>query len=356
MIAVIRTVIYVIVVGVCLLGHPLWAQGNSSAAGGQGGLHSIRGKIYLPNGRSLENSIKIELQSSTHSSRSVYTDSNGSFSFTGVMPGSYSVVVDAGENFEIIRESFLIDAQIQTRNIRIQPGPKTINVPIYLRQKQNAALKNEVIDGRLASYPKTAITRYERARGLLSEGKTEEALIEFRAALAIYPQFASARVEVGKIYLRAGKLDDAISEFGLAIAIDKSDFDAQLNLGIALLNRNDLVEAEKQFEQAVSLNQSAITPHFYMGLVFVQRHDLDNALSKFEQARSLAGTNEFPLIHRYLGGIYWQKGSAVTGEKERRELFKQAIDELEKYVKLLPGANDAKKIRATIADLRTKMG
>ncbi|MEO7539488.1 MAG: hypothetical protein ABIV21_05645, partial [Pyrinomonadaceae bacterium] len=81
-----------------------------------------------------------------------------------------------------------------------------------------------------------------------------------------------------------------------------------------------------------------------------------NAQRKFEMARELTGANDFPLIHKYLGGIYWQKGAATSADKDRRELFQRAVDELEKYVKLLPAATDAQKIRATIAELRTKMG
>ena len=66
--------------------------GNST---GNGGINAIRGRIYLPNGRTLETSIKVELQSNTHPAESDYTDSSGSFAFTGLDPGSYTIVVNA---------------------------------------------------------------------------------------------------------------------------------------------------------------------------------------------------------------------------------------------------------------------
>src|SRR5687767_14724850 len=78
------------------------------------GIHSIRGKIYLPNGRALETTVKIELLSSTHPTVIDYTDSSGAFAFLGLEAGSYTVVVDAGEQFEVARESFLIDKEVQT--------------------------------------------------------------------------------------------------------------------------------------------------------------------------------------------------------------------------------------------------
>ena len=46
--------------------------------------------------------------------------------------------------------------------------------------------------------------------------------------------------------------------------------------------------------------------------------------------------------NKYLGGIYW-----------RNKKYREAADELEKYVKLEPKAPDAGKIRGTIKTLRT---
>jgi Flp pilus assembly protein TadD len=165
-----------------------------------------------------------------------------------------------------------------------------------------------------------------------------------------------AHAELGKIYIRARKLDEAVSSFRAAMAIEPADFESHLNCGYALLNKRSLDEATREFDQAAALNQAAVSPHYYLGLVFLEKKDLDGAQKKFEFARDLTGANAFPQIHRYLGGIYWKKGTAETADKQRRELFKQAADELEKYVKLLPTANDAKRIQQTITELRTKMG
>ena len=321
-----------------------------------GGIHSIRGKIYLPNGRALETTIKIELQSNAHPTKTVYTDSAGSFAFLALEAGSYTVVVDAGDAFEVARESFLIDKEVQNRTFRINPIAKNMNAPIYLRAKQNDPLRNEVINAKFASFPKAATERYQLAIELVRAGKDEEAAEEFRAALREYPRFAAAHSELGKIYIRSGKYDLAVESFRSAISLEPADFDAHLNCGIALLNKRSLEDAQTEFDRASVINQSAVTPHFYLGLVYVQKRDLDKAQKKFEFARELTGATEFPLIHKYLGGIYWQKGSTVTGDQERRHLYRQAVDELEKYVKLLPTASDAKKIRQTITELRTKMG
>jgi regulator of sirC expression with transglutaminase-like and TPR domain len=62
-----------------------------------------------------------------------------------------------------------------------------------------------------------------------------------------------------------------------------------------------------------------------------------------ETAKQLKGDKEFPLVHRYLGGIYWKK-----------KQYRMAADELETYVKLLPNAKDADQTRKTILELRSR--
>jgi tetratricopeptide (TPR) repeat protein len=323
-----------------------------------GGIHSIKGKIYLPNGRTLETTLRIELQSNAHPTKIVYTDSRGSFAFIGLDAGSYTVVVDAGDAFEVARETFFIDKEVQTSTFRITPIAKIMSAPIYLRPKykQNDPLLNEVVNAKLASFPKSAVERYDRGLELAGDVKYDEARKEFRAALAIYPSFALAHIALGKIDIAQGKLDHAVASFKSALAIEPQSFDAHLYSGIALLNKRDMAGAEPEFMQAHAIDQNAVTPNYYLGIISLTKNDLDGAQKKFELARERAGTNGFPLLHRYLGGIYWKKGEATTTEAERKGLFRRAVEELEIYVKLSPTANDAKKIKSTINDLKAKVG
>ena len=142
--AALRCVLFFLVMSCIACSHIAFGQGSSNNTG-NGGIHTIRGRIYLPNGRTLERTIKIELQSSTQPTQSVYTDNNGAFAFTGLNPGSYTVVVDAGESFDIAREYFLIDKEIQS-SVRFAPIPKILTSPIYLRPKPIQILRNDIHD------------------------------------------------------------------------------------------------------------------------------------------------------------------------------------------------------------------
>ena len=319
-----------------------YAQSRSNSTG-TGGVNQIRGRIFLPNGKTLENPVLVELQSTSFGTLGVETDRNGSFSFSGLNPGSYTVVVNAGESFEIAREYFTIDPEVQTSTIRVLPSPKTFTVPIYLEAKRGEIQKTGVINAKWSSVPRSAIDRYQRGLELIKENKAIEAAMEFRKAIELYRPFAPAHTALGKIQLMSGKLDDATESFRSALRYDPSDFDAHLSLGIALLNLKKFNDAEPELVTAASLNRSAVTPHYYLGIVFVMKNDLDIARKAFETAKELKGGQSLPSLHKYLGRIYVAK-----------HMKKEAIEELETYVKLAPKAPDVEKILKDISDLKGK--
>lgn len=310
---------------------------------GTGGMHTIQGRVYLPNGRTPDTSIDVKLESPNHPARSIMTDRNGGFSFRSLAPGNYVIVVEAGENYLIAKEYFLIEPEVQGPVVRIQPIPKTFTVPVYLQFKPNSPLKNEVVNVKYADVPKNALKVCQKGLEYSREGKIEEAIKAFQQSIALYPQFSVPHTELGKIYLKKGLIDEAIAELNLAIKYDPRDFDAKLNYGMALMSKKDIGNAEKEFRAAAELDKNAVTPHFYLGFLYMQSNNLEGAQKEMEMAKSLKGDKDLPKVHYYLGGIYW-----------RQKQYKLAAEELEKYVQLVPNAQDADQTRKTIIDLRNR--
>jgi uncharacterized protein HemY len=83
--------------------------------------------------------------------------------------------------------------------------------------------------------------------------------------------------------------------------------------------------------------------HYYLGLALMGQQEFEGAQSEFESAIKTSG-DKLALAHKYLGGIYW-----------RNKKYREAADELEKYLKLEPKVADAEKIRSTIEELRHKI-
>src|SRR5215203_549875 len=283
-----RAVLFISAFFVMLSGVELVAQSRTNQSG-TGGIHQIRGKVYLPSGKSFDTPIEVELQA-TFTSLKVFTDRGGSFVFENLSPGSYTVVVNAGDPFEPSREYFTIDPEVPAPRggiALIQPTPKVVTIPIYLQFKRGVVLRNEVINAKWSTIPKETLEHFKRGVELAQDKKMVEAEAELRKAIELSPKFAPAYTELGRLQLAGGKLDEAVESCKSAIRNDDADFDAHLNLGIAYLNLKKYNDAEPELVTAAYLNRTAVTPHYYLGVVFVMRNDLDVAQKAFETAREL---------------------------------------------------------------------
>src|SRR6266852_6172414 len=92
---------------------PLLSASAQSGGGvdqtGTGGQNTIQGRIYFPSGRRSDARVMVKLQSHNSGELSVLSDANGSFSFRGLAPGSYTVVIDGGEDYETVTEAVYIE-------------------------------------------------------------------------------------------------------------------------------------------------------------------------------------------------------------------------------------------------------
>ncbi len=344
------SLVVVLVLSFCIISAPKIKAQSSSNDLGNGGRHTIHGRLYAPNGRRSQFSgLKIRLTTSSAGDIFVITDETGTFTFKNVNAGSYLIVVEGGGVFEDANESVYIDdpgsssirSPIRTRGV-----PRYVNVQIYLRMAAGAANQTTspgILNVKWASVPKAAIEHYERGLRLVRDGNDLGAGAEFGRAVEIWPSFAPAHTQLGRIAQRAGDLAGSITHLKTAIRYDDADFDAHLNLGIAMLNLKKYDLAEPELVKAAYLDETAVTPHYYLGILFVVKNDLDIAQKAFEKAKELKGGRSLPAIHKYLGRIYM-----------RKDMGKEAVHELETYLKLAPKAQDAEKVKKDISDMKAK--
>ena len=297
---------------------------NRGDTSGSGGHSSIEGHIISPTGKLPETRIRITLDSVNSGQRVTFANDDGSFNFNGLEGGSYTLVIDAGKEFEIAREGVFIEA-----------GKPMSNVPVYLRMKPET-------NPALAGVPKAAVDLFLKALDAEQKRDSEKAMTLLGEAIAQHPNFGLAHNELGMLYMRTGKLDNALEEYKSAIGALPDDSIVQLNYGSALTQKKDFPEAEKQLKRALKKLDKSATGHFYLGVSLIGLKKIGEAETEFQQAAKLGG-DQMGAAHKYLGGILWQKGD-----------LKRAADELETYLKLSPHAPDAEQIRGTIKQLRSK--
>jgi len=339
----------------------LYAQGGIDNTG-TGGKHKIQGRIYFPSGRRSDvSAIKVTLDSTSSETLSVIADLNGSFSFNSIAPGSYTLTVDAGKDYEIARESVYVEESglkgrtLSGADLARADVARIFNVIVNLQPKfgNTETTKPGVLNAALANVPKPAVDLYQQALESVRAGDSKKAIEQLRVAVSNYPEFTLALNEMGVQYLKIGQPDKAIEVLSASLRIKPDDFTPRLNYGIALLEKREAAASEAQLRLALKKNDSSSTAHMYLGLALLnlskngKTRQFDaaryaEAQKELERAVSL-GKNEVAMAHRYLGGIY-------AGNKD----YKRGADELETYLKLSPKARDAETIRGLIKDLRSK--
>jgi Tfp pilus assembly protein PilF len=305
------------------------AQGDGIGAhrgeiAGTGGTRSIQGHIISPLGHLPDTRVRVTLDSSGAGGRSTVAGEDGVFIFNNLEPGPYDLVIDAGKEYEIQRESVYIGGATQTAT-----------VPIYLRLKPEA-------NPALAGVPKGALDLFIKAQDAARKGDNEKAAALLTEAIAQHPQFGLAHNELGLIYMHTNQLDKALAEYSAAAKALPDDASVELNYGAALAQKRDFAGAEKQLRRALKKLDKSATGHMYLGMALIGQKNIDEAERELQQAAKLGG-DQMSAAHKYLGGIYWAKHD-----------YKRAADELETYLKLSPKAPDAEQVRGTIKELRSK--
>lgn len=329
---------------VCLPPAAARAQaGGGIDSTGTGGNHIIQGRIFLPSGRISDERIRVLLESTGSGTLSVFTDPNGAFRFTSLMAGSYTVVVEATEQFEAGRESVYIEQQTSRL---ARPTPRIATVYLHLRPKRadgaGGSRAPGTVDASLANVPKAAADLYQKAMEAARKKENERAVELLRGALEFHPEFRLALSELGALYLKLRQPEKAAEPLRAALRLAPDDYPTLLNYGIALYDRKEFAEAEAQFRKAAQRNNSSPTSHFYLGLILLKRRETEEA-EKELRAAVTAGGDRVAVVHYYLGGIYWG-----------RQDYKRAADELETYLRLAPDAPEAARVRSTIRELRSK--
>ena len=332
------------IIGLLLLPIAVLAQGGRASTG-TNGIHTIQGYIFYPSGRRAEGQIVVRLQSYSSGEITVVPDSSGAFTFTQLAPGNYTVVVDAGDDYEIARENVYFDSDVNLSRVggaRVPQTPQRNTVMIHLQLKPGVHTKPGVLNAALAEVPEKARKLFEKGVDEARAGDTQKAADSLKDAVALYPNFPLALNELGVQYLKLGQTNKAIETLKEAVRLSPEAYGPRLNLGIALLEGKQYTEAETQLREALKRNASLATAHMYLGLCFLRTNKFDDAQNELLAAIQGSG-NQLGLAQYYLGGIYWKKHE-----------YSKAVAALEDYLRLTPNAHDADRVRATIKDLRSR--
>ncbi len=317
------------------------AQGGVGSSRGlpesSGGIHRIQGTIYLPTGRRAEQGISVKLDGNVTGSRRAATDPDGSFVFNGLPAAEYFMIIDAGSDFEPVKQRVVIYGT--TGGVAgVRAAGQTIMLNVHLLPKGGSTDDAKFFAG----VPEKAVENYKKGVQSARAGDNKKAVEQLNAALAIHPKFAPALSELGVQYLILKEMSKVADSMEELLKLTPNDSHAHKNLGIALYNQKEFADAETHLREAIKLTSTDPVSHYYLGLTLVSIKKYAEAETELELTIKNGG-DKLALAHKFLGGLYLSSGKT-----------QQAADELEKYLKLDPKAADAERIKGTIKDLRSK--
>jgi protein O-mannosyl-transferase len=205
------------------------------------------------------------------------------------------------------------------------------------------------------------------------EGRTQEAIVQYEAALRIEPGFAAAHYNLAKALARAGRTPEAIEQFGEALRIGPDHADGHAGLGEALLRSGRTAEAIAQFEAALRISPGHARAHFDLGNALAQAGRIPEAIASFEEALRIqpglaeAGNNLGVLLCRTgrtregleridaairaqpdFAQAHFSRGMALLQSGQRDE----AIGEFERVLQLRPNDPSASRMLELVRSQR----
>ena len=306
--------------------------GTPTTTGGGNGTGSIRGRVVLPSGTAINQSVKVNLLNLRGTRDTTISDNLGQFEFRGLIAGEYTVEVEADK----------LKFEPATLHVTVLRGlPSVVTVSLTEKSTGDKKSSDVISVGEIgADVPDKARKEFERASKASQSGQVDESIEHLRKAIELYPKFLKAHNDLGALLLEQGKLDEAAAELRQAIEIDPKAFNPYLNLGIALVRLKTYSEAAEILTKALSLNSDQPAAKLYLGIALMHNNDPGGAMRELTGAYELGGA-DYSIALFYLGEVLMQ-----TGERTRaRQAF-------EAYLNSGPNAANAAQARKLIAMLQ----
>ena len=128
----------------------------------------------------------------------------------------------------------------------------------------------------LALNPRSFMAHNNTGQMLEEEGRFEDALSHYRAALEAYPGWQDALNNIGNVLYKEGRYDDAIRHYTDVIGrsspaegLTRTAARMHNNLGAAYLKKSMYNDAAIEFRRAMAIDPDYLEPYYNLGLVLM---------------------------------------------------------------------------------------
>ncbi len=178
-----------------------------------------------------------------------------------------------------------------------------------------------------------------------AEGKFQQAVETYRAAIALEPDLAAAHFKIALISKRARKdYETALPRLQRAAELDSTEAEYFYQLGDTYHDLERFGEAKENFEMAISLDPDHPYAHYGLGEILEAHMDRpEEGFSEYEKAVAISPND--PALRLLIGEAY---------AKHRRA--QEAYTHLNAFLRLAPEAPQAEMIRKLLNRLGRSEG
>jgi tetratricopeptide (TPR) repeat protein len=119
---------------------------------------------------------------------------------------------------------------------------------------------------------------------LALHGRTDEAIIHYRAALRINPEFELAHINLGSALFSQGKIEKSLAYYQTTLNQRPRFAGVHHNFGILLLRVGRIDEAVVHFQEALRIKPDYAEAHNSLGAAQVSQGKIIEAMANFRQA------------------------------------------------------------------------
>ena len=148
-------------------------------------------------------------------------------------------------------------------------------------------------------------------------GSTDEAALQYQAAIRFNPNYADAHLNLGAIHFDRKEYERALESFEKAVELNPKNPDAQANLGRVeyVLKRYDAAVAA--FQKAIALDAANADLYKELGKTYYYQNDYANTIQTLNK-------------YHELGGADWQTHYMIGKSFEKTDRDSQAVEAYKK--------------------------
>lgn len=145
---------------------------------------------------------------------------------------------------------------------------------------------------------------YNQAKAAAEQGRTEQAMEDYRAAIRLQPDYGPALTGLGALLLLQKRLEEAEDLFKRALSIDPNHATALINLAMIDQARGDKESALGRLQSVVARNPEYAEAHLNLGSLLASMQEYEEAIQHFSKAVALNPKSE--VAHLNLAAAYMQ--------------------------------------------------